>query len=226
MDEGALAKLRVLALVAAGVGVGALASVGFGHRKAASAAQNPTPELVRPPTPKNQHKMSDIEARLRQLELQAKSQPATSVPAPVASEEPVEAEADVAPEVKRDVFWQKVRTSIDTHNAEPVDPTWATKTNGFLRSDLSRLATQNHFRVSSIDCRTTTCLAKVEWATEQEAVEEHSRLMHSPYQANCTRSVVLEEDALPSGARQALLFFECESWRVAGESVFQEQVRN
>ena len=213
-----------LALAGAAVGVvGAIAAANWHHSKV---EQPSTSRAATASLPTAEQQLSQIEARLRQLESQQKAPlPATPAPAPAAQAEAPAGE-EPTPEVRSAAFWEKVRASVDAHNAELRDPSFAAKATDLLSSDLAALAASNHFKVASLDCRTTTCLAKVEWPSERTAADEYSKLATEPFRVNCGRSVALEEAPLPSGARQAVLLFECEDWRADGEQLFERHALN
>jgi len=73
--------------------------------------------------------------------------------------------------------------------------------------------------VKSVECHTTNCLARLEWADGATAGREHAALAHYPYKANCGRTVLLDKERQVDGKQGAMLFFNCESWRVDGEPV-------
>jgi hypothetical protein len=100
---------------------------------------------------------------------------------------------------------------------EPTESAWAEKATTLLRTDIQDIATQSGFRLLSIDCRTTLCLARVEWNSPGEASREFARLAHGGYRANCTKSVVVDETPSSGGSIGASVLFDCEEWRAGGE---------
>jgi hypothetical protein len=116
---------------------------------------------------------------------------------------------------KREVE-QRHEQAIRTHRAQPIDPAWARKTNAMLQSDLTELAASSSFKLIEADCRTTSCIATVEWPSYGKAMVEWRRLLHHGYQANCSREITLPDAQDPQGAYQATIVLDCEKWRGEG----------
>jgi hypothetical protein len=219
-----LGYLKGLGLVVAGVVVGALASVTLAGRR----PPGPKPERgeAAQAAAVRQADLDRVEARLRLLESRPHQVvPAGGAPVPSAAPKVEEGADEPTPEAGQAEFWDKVRRSVDAHIAEPADPAWAARTSASLSSDLTPLAEKGHFRVASLDCRTTTCLAKLDWPAGADVRHEYGKLLHEPYRANCTRSFVLEQKPSASGEQEGLLLFDCESWRADGEPVAQAPSR-
>jgi hypothetical protein len=212
---------RAIALVVAGGISGATIAVGLAQRSSAGARRLTTT------TPSSTQRASDLgsdaqrlDARLRELEARVQTASVPSSAPHVA--EPEEPEHEGAPEDRKAAFWAKVDQSLKDFSAEPVDTSWSQKATAFINADLTSLAAKNHFKVSSVECKTTSCLARVEWDSQASANQEYGQLMHHSYKTNCMRSVLLDERLQPSGKQGAMLLFECESWRADGEPVVED----
>ena len=59
--------------------------------------------------------------------------------------------------------------AIDRHYQEPRDPNWYRKAEAKLGEDLGAFATQRHFELTDVDCRTSSCVATVAFASYNDA---------------------------------------------------------
>jgi len=107
---------------------------------------------------------------------------------------------------ERDALYQQ-------HAAQPVDGSWAPEANQSLGGALHRLGAEGHFRVQGVDCRTTLCVATLEWPSYGEATANYARVLHEPYAVNCRRSILLPEPADRLRPYDGRLVFDCEGFR-------------
>ena len=213
--------VRQLALVVVGAAVGAGASLAIGSTQNEDlriSARNADPG--RPPVVVELQETPHLEARLRELERRAQAA-ASAAASP--QERPVEAEQESTLEERKAEFELKIRQSLDAFRAEPVDSAWSRKTSALINSDLASLSADRQFNVVSMECRTTNCLARLTWKTTDEATRDYRELMHHRYAANCTRSILLDDEPDSFGEQKGMLFFECESWRAGGEPLAEER---
>jgi hypothetical protein len=154
-------------------------------------------------------RLGEVEAKLAALEQRP---PIPSLP---------DADAGEAhrrsPEENAERFKEHLAKRLADQAAEPAEPAWAAKTSTLLRTDIHDIATQSRFRLLNVDCRTTLCLARVEWESRGAASDEYRRLVHHPYRANCGKSVLVDENVNPNGSVGGSVLFECEEWRGSGE---------
>jgi hypothetical protein len=215
------ALLQSFGLVAVGGLFGAVCSLALASNAAKPAPKHEASEANRQASAPRDNRVDALEARLALIESR---QQIPAAPSASSAANPAQIQENDTPEGRKAEFWEKVRQSVREHNAEPLDAQWAAKTNSLLNVDLSRLASSNHFSVVSVDCRNTTCLSKVRWQSTGEALNEYGKLLHEPYQANCERNIVLDEDPAPDGRQEATMLFECESWRADGEPIHQQPI--
>jgi hypothetical protein len=95
------------------------------------------------------------------------------------------------------------------HAQDPVDSTWAPSAQTNFVADLSALASDSKFHLLGVDCRSTTCVAEVEWKNYGEAVSQFGSVLHAPYKQNCGTTILLPEPPDRAAAYRAKAMFEC-----------------
>jgi len=105
---------------------------------------------------------------------------------------------------------------ISQHRAEPIDGSWSRHASRSLSEDLEKAAAEKKFRVTSVDCRNTSCLAVLEWPTYADALAGFGEVIHTPFAVNCVRGMTLPETDDPSRALSATLILDCSDWKKAG----------
>jgi hypothetical protein len=117
-------------------------------------------------------------------------------------------------EVKQQLLQQR-QAQLEAHQREPVDFFWAKEAHTSLAADFAPLTRGDAFRVRGIDCRTTTCVATVEWPSYTKATEDYARLLQHPYGLDCARSILLPEPEDPAARYEARLVLDCQNLRPA-----------
>jgi hypothetical protein len=145
----------------------------------------------------DEQRLAALEQRLAELAPPAPSGSARAAPTPLESQRRYEARRQ-------------------QHAAEPVDPTWSRSTASLIEADVLEQAGSMSFRLGRVDCRTTSCTAELEWPSLAEADQEYLSLVHFPYRANCSRTVVLPPPSKAGGPLRAEMLLDCESWRAEG----------
>ena len=143
------------------------------------------------------------------------SSPSTAVGAPsVAPMSAPEPETE-SPEEVHAKWVAAYAAKIASVQREGRDPEWATRTERTFAQDLSRLEPESGARVLKVDCRTTGCLATVQWDSYPAAAEGWRTLLHRPYTQNCAITLDLPAASeAPTGAQQATVVYQCEKARV------------
>jgi hypothetical protein len=73
-------------------------------------------------------------------------------------------------EQQRDIATLELARLMAAHRDESPDPVWATAAAASLHRDLDTLGASLAFSVDSLDCRSSSCVAKLRWSTYQNAV--------------------------------------------------------
>lgn len=93
--------------------------------------------------------------------------------------------------------------------AQGTDPTWSAGAEAKFTSDLGRLGAH----VERVDCRTSACLATLEWPNRGQAQQEYRALIEASYQLPCDRQIFLDRAASDDAPYRATLVLDCEHAR-------------
>jgi hypothetical protein len=181
-------KTVVLALVSAlaGGGVAALlASRGRPDAHLASAANSQATGEREPQAVD----LSGLDSRLRQLEARTAI---PSAPPPSAAQTGAgqgQQPGSPSPEEYARRLQDEMRARIAQVAAEPSDATWSQATAKVLRDEFEELAPRAKFKVADLECKTTSCLAKLAWDSYPEAAQNWGAILHSHSAKNCAKTV-------------------------------------
>jgi hypothetical protein len=85
------------------------------------------------------------------------------------------------------------RDAIVRHESEPRDSLWASQTERVYQTLLTKLASGGTFRVTSVDCRTSSCVAYFSAASYQDAQLAWPSILNAQSDTKCTTEVTLGE---------------------------------
>jgi hypothetical protein len=209
-----IGRLAAIALPAvAGVAVGVAASLGASRSVAPKAhvrteTTSQAAEAPASPAGRDDDASRRIERRLAALENLARE------PDPAGSgEDPaVAASADRRPEdpadgPRRDE--ENFRRRVDAHFTEPVNRGFAEPAERAYRKELDEIAAAAGFDVRGVDCRTSSCVATVEWKSYGEAIRTYGRLMFHRFSMNCGVGASLPAPDDPSSPYAGRILFRC-----------------
>jgi len=198
-------QVPLAALVGAITGVVAMLFV-QSHTAPASAPIEPllhdsAPVTARPPGLRpvdlnTDRRLSALELQLRELSHPgAEEPPRPSLP-----------EKEAAIEHARQLFAQR----LADHEASTRDSRWAAPKERAIADNMRRLASDAHhsFSVLNVDCRTTMCVARLQWPDEATARAE-IRSVVQDVDVDCARQVMLAAPSGESLGYQASLLFDC-----------------
>jgi hypothetical protein len=117
------------------------------------------------------------------------------------------------PDELKQMALQQQQARLDAHQRQSIDPAWSPAATHAFSTDFSTLAREQPFTVRSIDCRSTSCIAKVEWPSFAEAAASYQVLLQHAYGMDCTRSLLLSEPEDPTRAYEAPLILDCQNLR-------------
>ncbi|MFP2908294.1 hypothetical protein ACLESD_25230 [Pyxidicoccus sp. 3LFB2] len=154
-------------------------------------------------------------ARLRQLEQQMEQlnrrlsaeehARATPPPAPMPLTPEEQAQRR---EAGREMFEMKV----DAWRQERVDPSWADPARHALANNmgtlLAGLPEDRRGQLLGVDCRSTTCLATLEFPNFAAAKDQFPRFVEHIYDVPCGRTVMLDDVEDPAAPFQVKVFFD------------------
>jgi hypothetical protein len=124
------------------------------------------------------------------------------------------APADLAAETER--VRMSFAEKLAKHSAQPTDTTWARSTEGILREGLSDAAKKAGFRTVDISCRTTSCVANLEWDSYEAMHANLHTAYESSHNANCARWALAPDDQNTGGKVTVPLFLDCTDWKSQG----------
>ena len=75
--------------------------------------------------------------------------------------------------------------------------------------DLGIVAAEAGFEVSSVDCRSVTCVATLNWSNFEHARTTYADVLHYAYDANCAREIILPRPGDESLNYDATVIFDC-----------------
>jgi hypothetical protein len=168
--------------VALGIVVGALAAV-LGSR-------------LRDLDPAERARERVLDDRVRKLEQAARS------------------ETPRAPGVSAEVQAREHRAlhaaAIAKHVRQPVDGEWSASMVKVLTREIESEAAEGHFKLVRVDCRTTSCIAALEWPSRNDGVTANAVLVRSMLDVPCSREILLDDEAPQKERFVATMVFECE----------------
>jgi len=102
---------------------------------------------------------------------------------------------------------------IDQHRAEAVSPTWAAEAQGAVVAELKSLQAETKFSLLGVDCRSTSCLAEVEWPSINDIRRGYHSLLHARFDnLNCaTEFYAPTTAAAGTPLRTTLVLSKCRS---------------
>jgi hypothetical protein len=123
-------------------------------------------------------------------------------------------EVDLADLRRKEV--QAHHAAIEQHMREPGDPTWAPASEKSLREFLSKLPAHTKYRVTLVDCRTTTCIAELSFRSYEDARQTWHSVLEARNPIQCTTAITLE-DPKKSGAKgfELSVIYDCADTRGA-----------
>ena len=197
--------VRVVLPVCAGIAAGIVSSLVFAH------TASPVTQPVASPT----HAAADVPARRedtgssprgRDAEIDGRLRAVEAEVAAIAPKpkprsppkDPAEREREM-----RDGLAQQ-RQRVAQVEAEPVDDAWAHTTETTLRGAMEALAkdTKHAGRIDRVTCRSTGCVATLEFPTFAEAQAGNARYASEAFDVRCAQSVALEMPEESDGARE------------------------
>ncbi len=111
------------------------------------------------------------------------------------------------------------RAMLDAHAREPLNRSWARATETTLQTDLGPVAKLKHFDITSVDCRTTTCVATLTFPNYGAANDQWSSVLTARNHAQCSTEITLEDAADPSQPYPMTVVYDCTPQANAGAPV-------
>jgi hypothetical protein len=203
-------SVQVPLATVAGILVGVGAVVFVQTRLVRAAATLPTPSAEPGPVALLPHDVSSFpdpatDRRLASLEMQVRELSR--------AKEPDDASAtQSAPTDDRLATAERARLDFEArlaeHQASPRDSRWAApKERAIAQSIRNQTGANTSFSLVDVDCRSTSCVARLKWPSEQEARADIRGFMQNA-DIDCARQVTLPASSGP-GDYTASVLFDC-----------------
>ncbi len=108
----------------------------------------------------------------------------------------------------------KWNARVESVQSEARDPVWASQAEFAFGNDFREKAPELGARLVRVECRTTGCLARVEWDSYDLAKARFRDLVHADYTTRCANSIDIgrvPDDR--SRTHEATVVFQCERAR-------------
>jgi hypothetical protein len=100
--------------------------------------------------------------------------------------------------------------ALRDHASEAPRGEWSEATSRSLRSDLEEIEPEGQFHVVSVDCRSVTCTATLEWPTYDLALKTWPLVLNQPFQTNCGVEIFLAQPEGKSTEYRSTVLFRCQ----------------
>lgn len=214
-------KLTLIAPLLLGVGAAVLTTLAMHRAETRAPNLAPPPSALHAPpfpmfTPPAEPRSADLAAIERRLQGLEAQEPRRSGEA--ATSEPEGAPPDLE-EARREA--RRLHDELlQRHRDEPVDRGWSGQAETLLRSDLGALAEGRSYHLTSLECKTSSCVATLEWPSYATAPQEAVGVIAAPHHVNCATSVWTPPPDDPATSYRAEVFFDCSLLRAGlAESV-------
>lgn len=103
-----------------------------------------------------------------------------------------------------------VAEKLEAHQAEPVDPGWGPRAQRELTGDLEEVSQGSPAQLVEVDCRTSSCVALLEWPNYHVAFDSYRYFLMQPYHVNCQRTIAVPPPRDADQPYRAHMFMNCE----------------
>jgi hypothetical protein len=109
----------------------------------------------------------------------------------------------------------RFHAALAQHDKDAVDPRWAPRATNVLKQDFERTAANGNFSVKAVDCRTTTCVADVDFKDRQTALRSWRTVLSAPRGIACSTQVVLDAPTHGDDPYPTRVLMDCQDDREA-----------
>jgi hypothetical protein len=202
----------VVAVIAAGAVGGAVAAVAVAKSfQPRAQAESPAP----PARDEREAAWADLARELRRA-TPAAPPPSASVgaPATASAEAPAEELRPPDPVADRAALDREYAEDRLRHDRDGRDPAWATRAETSLQHSITSIAGEQ--RVIGVECKTTSCIAHLEWDSRELASKGYGKLLVGSFEPNCAAKILLHEQDSPGKPYQEDLILDCTNSRAEG----------
>jgi len=117
------------------------------------------------------------------------------------------AEVDLVELRRKEV--QAHHAAIEQHMREPGDPNWAPASEKSLREFLNKLPAHAKYRVTLVDCRTTSCVAELSFPSSEVARSTWHSVLEATNPIHCGTAITLEEPKKEAKSYEVSVLYQC-----------------
>jgi hypothetical protein len=147
-------------------------------------------------------RIEQLERRLAEMEARAASAVRQEVPV----SDP--AAPAMTTEQRKELHRAEHRRALEDHARESLDPAWARATTVALTTALRPIAARSEAAVVSVDCRSATCVADLEWPNLPTAARGWRPVLEGDYD-RCSVRVTLDDAVDPKQRFRTRVLFTC-----------------
>lgn len=104
--------------------------------------------------------------------------------------------------------------AIQSHLQDGHDPRWSRDANAKIEATLQKVNSEGaHVSVEDVDCRMTSCLAKLTWPDYKTAVQEYFAVLHNPVGMNCSIEMSLPPPEKLESSYATTAVYDCHQER-------------
>lgn len=132
----------------------------------------------------------------------------TSAEAPDAGSARAERTDDTPPDpvAERVAKEKEYADDLSNHEKDGRDPAWAPRAESTLARSIQD--TLGDERIVRVDCKTTSCVAHIQWPTREAAAKEYQKLLITSFEPNCAVKILLHEQE-PGGPYRERMILDC-----------------
>jgi hypothetical protein len=117
----------------------------------------------------------------------------------------------LSPEEERRITEEHFRARVEEHLNEPIDQDWARRMGQAVGERVGSASGRYGFRTVGLECRSSTCLATIEWPPTSDARSSFGGFMSRMVDPECGREGYLFRPDDPNSTSQAQVLFLCPS---------------
>jgi hypothetical protein len=122
---------------------------------------------------------------------------------------------DLDPAAYQEALVSDHLAAIAAHDREGLDSSWARASEASLKNDLVPLAQARGFDVMSLDCRTKTCVAHLQFASFADAQTKWQSVLNMQNHAGCGTEVTLDVPTDPLARYDLSTVYDCSESRAS-----------
>lgn len=111
-------------------------------------------------------------------------------------------------EESRKQLFEEFARDLQAHESDARDATWARGAESSITEVLANRPGSN-YQVLSVDCRTTSCIAKLGWTSRKEALTGFQTALNATFKPNCAAKILLHDADSEDAPFQENLILDC-----------------